>query len=96
MEPEWDSPEHLAEHFRLHGHELRTGTITEYDASAKETIDIGIAFNYRDRQTGSWRLGYYDPLTERFAAMKDDAETIVTHFRCPERYLRSLPESDYQ
>ena len=95
MGPEWESPEHLEEHFRLHGHDLRAPTISEYDASAKETIELGIQFNYRDRQTGEWRLGYYDPPTERFAAMKDDAETIVTHFRCAERYLENLPASDY-
>jgi hypothetical protein len=68
----------------------------EYDLSARTTIDVGRFFNYRDRSTGEWRLGYYDLLSQRFTAVNEDGDTIVTHFRCDERYIKGLPENDYE
>jgi hypothetical protein len=42
-----------------------------------------------------WRRGYYDRPTERFTAVSYDGTEIVTHFRCPERYVDQLPGSTY-
>jgi hypothetical protein len=95
MGPEWKSQHHLREHFRDHGRKLRLRTLAGYDESAKNTIEVGTRFNYRDRQTGEWRIGYYDRTTERFTAVSDDEQNIVSHFRCPEWYVAELPRSDY-
>jgi len=59
-------------------------------------IDEGTFFSYRDRSTGEWRLGYYERFTDRFTPLNEDGDTIVTHFRCGERYVRGLPENDYR
>jgi pyocin large subunit-like protein len=95
-EPEWDSPDDLQEHFEAHGALLDCQTVEAYDESARATMDEGTFFNYQDRSTGEWRLGYYDRLAERFTAVNEDGDTIVTHFRCDERYVRGLPENDYR
>ena len=65
---EWGSGERLARHFRRHGRRLGCATIQEYDASAQETIDIGTQFEYRDPDSGVWRMGWYDRLSQRFTA----------------------------
>ena len=95
MNPEWDGQEDLEEHVEGHGFLLDCRNVAEYERSSKATIDEGTYFNYRDRSTGEWRLGYYDRLTQRFRAVNGDGDTIVTHFRCGERYIRGLPENDY-
>lgn len=46
--------------------------------------------------TGDKRVGYYHAHTERFTSMTADEDAIVTHFACPERYVRQLPDSDYR
>ena len=96
MDPEWGSQDDLDEHFEDHGALLGCQTVTEYELSSKSTIDTGTFFTYRDRSTGERRLGYYDPFTGRFSAVNEDGDTIVTHFRCGERYIRGLPENDYR
>ena len=96
MEPEWGSQDELEEHYQDHGALLGFRSVAEYEASSRATIDEGTFFSYRDRSTGEWRLGYYERLTERFTALNEDGDTIVTHFRCPERYVRGLPENDYK
>ena len=96
MDPEWSSQEDLEEHCEDHNALLNCRTLTEYEQSSKRTIDEGSSFNYRDRSTGEWRLGYYDRISERFTAVNEYGDTIVTHFRCGERYIRGLPENDYQ
>jgi hypothetical protein len=95
MGPEWKSQRHLREHFRDHRRKLGLRTLAAYDRSAKITIEVGTRFNYRDRQTGEWRIGYYDRTTERFAAFSVDEQDILSHFRCPEWYVAELPRSDY-
>jgi pyocin large subunit-like protein len=95
-EPEWASQEQLETHFADHGSRLGCQSVEEYERSSKATIDQGTFFNYRDRSTGQWRLGYYDRLTQRFTSVDEDGERIVTHFRCSESYIRGLPENDYR
>ena len=92
---DWRSQELLASHFRRYGRRLGCVTIEQYDVSARETIEAGTQFEYRDPDTGEWRVGSYDRFTQRFTAMSDEAE-ILSHFRCPERYVaNTLPGSTY-
>jgi hypothetical protein len=70
--------------------------VSQYDESARQTIEVGAYFEYRDPETDEWRVGYYDPVTGRFTALTDDEAEIITHFRCPERYVAdTLPGSTY-
>ena len=92
----WISREELYKHFRQHRRELGIDSVEEYDESAHETIDVGTYFEYRDLQADLWRVGYYDRSTRRFTALNADETVILTHFRCPERYVaRSLRGSTY-
>jgi hypothetical protein len=96
QQPEWRSSAELQRHFSLHGSKLRVNNLHDYDASARETIDIGTRFNYRDRFTGEWRAGYYGAETRRFTALTHDETEILTHYPCSERYVRdNLWASDY-
>ena len=92
---EWRSREELEHHFGLHGDDVGARTIEEYEVSAREVIERGTLFEYEDIRSGDWRLGYYDRATQRFTAVTDDDRWIVTHFRCPERYVENLPGSYY-
>ena len=94
---DWTSRGDLEKHFRQHRRELGVSTIEEYDESARETIAAGTYFEYRDLQTDDWHVGYYDRSTRRFVALSADEFVILTHFRCPERYVaRSLRGSTYE
>ncbi len=84
---EWRSDEHMVRHFRRHGRRLGCATIQRYDASARETMEVGTQFEYRDPETDEWRMGWYDRPTGRFTATDQDGLFIRTHFRCPERYV---------
>lgn len=92
----WFSEFERRSHFRKHGQKLGTDAIETYDASARGTIRAGRRFTYRQPITGERRVGYYHRPTQRFTVMTDDEATIVSHFVCPERYVRRLPDSDYQ
>jgi len=85
VNPERNGQEEIEEQFERHGFLLDCRTVAEYERSSKATINEGTYFTYRDRSTGEWRLGYYDRLTERFPAVNEDGDTVVTHFRCGER-----------
>ena len=91
---EWESRAHLVNHFEAHGHEVGATTIEEFDESAQRTIGRGTIFSYDDRGTGERRVGHYDRNTGLFAALNED-DRIVTHFRCSEGYVLTLPRSTY-
>jgi hypothetical protein len=95
MGPEWKSQRHLHAHFGLHGRRLRLRTESAYDESARNTIEVGTRFNYRDPESREWRIGFYDRVTGRLTVLSDDETEIVTHYRCPERYVENLLSSDY-
>jgi hypothetical protein len=41
-------------------------------------------------------MGWYDRLSQRFTATNEDGVVILTHVRCPERYVAdTLPGSTY-
>jgi hypothetical protein len=42
----WRSTEHLEDHLLAHGTEVRARTVTEYDASAQETLEVGTYFEF--------------------------------------------------
>ena len=87
---EWESRQHLEDHFVLHGHEMGAATIEAYDASARATLGrADIIFGYTDRTTGLRRVGNYDSATGLFTAMNTDDE-IVSHFRTTDAYVQRL------
>lgn len=93
---DWRSEEDLERHSLQHRRTLGVRTVEEYDKSAREAIDVGTYFEYRDLRTDEWHVGYYDRSTRRFTGLNADESEILTHFRCPERYVaRSLRGSTY-
>ncbi len=62
---DWKAGGHLEHHFRLHGHEVGARTIAEYDASAQETLRLGVIFSYWDRIAQERRVA---PITRPRAA----------------------------
>jgi hypothetical protein len=93
---EWQSVGHLAKHFRNHRRRLGIRTVAAYDASARETIEIGTYLEYRDLDSDDARIGYYDRESRRFTALTSDGATILTHYRCSESYVaNSLTGSTY-
>lgn len=72
-------------------------TVAEYDASARETIRLGISFTYTDLDSGRAKIGYYAVGTNRFTALNRSETRILTHFvpARGESYVRGLPDSTY-
>jgi hypothetical protein len=91
---EWRSQEHLLDHFEQHRHEFPDSSVTEYDASAQETLAIGTYFEFFDDGAGESRVGCFDRWAARLTILDEDGE-IVSHFRCRETYALGLPFSNY-
>lgn len=92
------APGQLKAHVDKHGREGPWATEAEYDASARETIKIGTAFTYMDRESNAERLGSYHKETNRFTGVTRDGRRITTHFK-PDRgeaYVRGLDRSSYR
>jgi hypothetical protein len=92
------APGQLQEHFQKHGREGSWPTVEAYDASARETIRVGFAFTYLDRESNAERLGFYHRESNRFTSVTRDGRRITTHFR-PDRgetYVRGLERSTYR
>ena len=85
----WKTPEHLEDHFVLHGTELGCKTVEEFDASAQATLAIGTYFTYFDDESNEEHTGCYDRPTRRFVALDPD-DRIITHFTCDVRYVSGL------
>jgi len=92
----WTSERERSRHFRKHGPLLGQVTEDDYDASARATIRVGQRFTYDDAGTGRRRVGYYHARTERFTVVNERETRLLTHYRCPERYVRMLPSSEYR
>lgn len=88
----WKTEAHLEDHFGCHHRELRARSIAQYDASAQETIQLGVQFTYRERRTNERHIGYFHRETSRFTATTLDG-LIVTHFRTDEEYVAVQKES---
>ena len=92
---EWQSREHLEDHFRTHGREVGAWTLDEYDASARAVIArADMIFAYEDWETGLIRVGCYDSVTGLFTIMSDDDRWIVSHFLPHPDYIGDLLERD--
>lgn len=92
------APGQLRSHFQKHGKEGPWAAEAAYDASARETIRLGTAFTYVDRESNAERLGFYDRDGNRFTGVTRDGRRITTHFR-PDRgeaYVRGLDRSTYR
>jgi len=90
----WKSAAHLEDHDGDHRREFPGYTLEQYDASAQETITIGVRFTFRDRRTGLARVGYYHRATARFTIVDADG-FIVSHFRTDEAHVAELDRSTY-
>ena len=93
---DWETQAHLEDHFydRRHGRALGCRSIQEYDASAQETVLIGVEFNYIDSPTRLRRIGYFHRDTSRFVVVST-ANKIVSHFQADEAYVAGLEASTY-
>jgi pyocin large subunit-like protein len=92
------APGQLRAHVDKHGREGPWASEAEYDASARETIRIGTAFTYQDRESNAERLGFYHKDTNRFIGVTRDGRRITTQFK-PDRgeaYVRGLARSTYR
>jgi hypothetical protein len=85
----------LEDHYGDRHRELRARSIEAFDASAQESIILGIRFTYLDRTTRLRRIGYFHRETSRFVAV-DLGGYIVSHFQTDEGYCADLPFSTYQ
>ncbi|PXA85322.1 hypothetical protein DMC25_15570 [Caulobacter sp. D4A] len=88
----------LRSHANAHRAEVGARNAREYDLSARQTIQSGRSFTYRDRATNELRRGYLDN-RGRFTATSEQGGrvTIRTHFR-PEKpldYVKGLPGSTW-
>jgi hypothetical protein len=95
-EMEWESQAHLEDHFygRLHGRALGCRTMQEYDASAQETVGIGIEFRYYYRPLQVWRIGFFHRDSSRLVCASL-ARRIISHFQTDEAYVAGLAHSTY-
>jgi hypothetical protein len=91
---EWETPAHLDDHFPLHRGEPLVRSIADYDASAQETIRLGVEFRYFYDPEGVWRFGFFHRETARFVAASL-RRRIITHFRADEASVASLTHSTY-
>jgi hypothetical protein len=92
---EWKTRAHLEDHFGDHHRELRVRSIEEYDASAQETIAIGVLFTFRHDRTGLDRVGYFHRDSSRMTVVDLDGY-IVSHFQTDEAYVAGLDRSTYR
>jgi hypothetical protein len=56
---DWETQEHLEDHFPIHRGELGVRSIAEYDASAQETVRLGVESRYFYDPEGVWRFGFF-------------------------------------
>jgi RHS repeat-associated protein len=83
----------LRHHFGKHGSSVGASTLKEYDLSARITMQRGRRFKYRDRGTGDYRIGYWDPETELFTATTQHRKVpiIHTHYELNIEEVKRLP-----
>jgi hypothetical protein len=92
------APGQLRAHFEKHGNEGPWASESDYDASARETVRVGTAFTYQDRESNAERLGFFQKDSNRFTAVTRDGRRITTQFK-PDRgeaYVRGLDRSTYR
>jgi hypothetical protein len=91
---DWASETHLVDHYGDHRRQFPGYSVEQYDASAQETVAIGVEFTYRDRRAGVSRVGYFHRESSRMTVVDLDGK-IHSHFRTDEEYVSGLPRSTY-
>lgn len=91
---DWETPEHLEDHFPIHRGELGVRSVEEYDASAQETVLLGVEFRYFYAPAGVWRIGFFHRETSRFVVASTERR-IISHFRADEEYAAEQAYSTY-
>jgi len=91
----WKTRQHLTDHDRAHRSEFPGLSIEDYDASAHETLTIGVSFNYVDHSSDGDRIGCFDRETGRFTGTTTD-DLLVTHFITDEATIMKLLYNDYE
>ena len=92
---EWKTPKHLEEHYWEHRSECPGSSLEQHDASAQETIAIGVRFTFREPRTRERRIGYYHRDSAR-PTIADIDGLIRTHSHTDEAHVADLPSSTYQ
>jgi hypothetical protein len=92
---EWRTREHPEDHYPQRRHEFPGASIEQYDASAQETVAIGVELTYIDRATRERRTGYSHRHSSRFTVLDLDGY-IHSHFRTDEAYVADLIASTYR
>jgi hypothetical protein len=92
------APGQLQEHFSKHGQEGPYSNVADYDRAARDTVVVGTAFTYVDRESRVQRQGYYHSPTNRFTSLTSDGQRITTFFHPDRRenYIRGLERSTYK
>jgi len=93
--PDRRSREQLEDHYWQHRHEFPRHSVLDYDASAQETMAIGVEFTYIDRVTHLRRTGYFHRDPSRFTVLDVDGY-IHSHFRTDEACVGGLIGSTYK
>jgi hypothetical protein len=89
------SQAHLIDDYYRHRGKLRCRSVERYDASAQETIVLGVRFTYIDPITDEPHIGYFHRDTSRLTCTDLDG-FIVTHFLTAEDYVVGLERSTYR
>ena len=92
---DWKTPSHLEDHYGDHRREFPGFSMAQYDASAQETIAVGVRFTYRVSVTRERRVGYFHRETSRFTATDLDG-FIRTHHRTDEATVAGFIDSTYR
>lgn len=92
---DWKTRQHLEDHYEIHRGELHARSIEEYDASAQETIALGVRFTYRVRISRERRVGHFHRETSRFVGVDLDGY-IRTHHRTDEATVAGFDQSTYR
>lgn len=92
VSPRRDAPRMgLRRHAADHAEEMGLSSRAEYDLSARETIQNGRSFTYRDRGTGENRVGYFHE--GRFTATSQTraVPAILSHYAMSWAQVQALP-----
>ena len=92
---QWKTEAHLVDHYHRHRGRLRCRSVAAYDASAQETLAIGVRFTYIDPGNGDPRIGYFHGDSSRMTSTDLDG-FVVTHFLTAEDYVATLEHSTYR
>jgi hypothetical protein len=91
---DWQSAQHLTDHFGRHGRKMGYESAAAYDAGAQDVLNAGTYFEFQDPTTEELRIGCFDRTSGYFVILNEDDE-ILTFYPTTERYVRRLPYNNY-